>query len=327
MGEIKDLDIYVIRCPTPWAIGPTNSYLLKRDEVCLIDVGVKTEESISAFFEGLNSIAIGPEKIRKIFITHGHTDHFGFAESLSKKVGAEVYIHEVDAPKVSNGFFESMKEMINKEKDFFASQGIPESLIPVVEFIPQHNAELSAPIGRCNLLKWWDRIDLGDEEVFVVPLPGHTAGHVGYYLQKSKVLFSGDHIMPLLQFNPLYDMTQNGRFDFHILNRYEESLNAILKLNISFIAPGHRKILKNVEEVVKNRKGYIDKIREEVLEVLHSSEYPLSTFEITKRLNPSFQEWQILFSWTIILCILKEYESKGMIFSEEKDGVIYYGKV
>ena len=72
MGEIKESGIRIIRCPTPWAVGPTNLYLIERDEICLIDVGVKTEESMSSFFDGLKSSGIEPQKIKKIFLTHGH---------------------------------------------------------------------------------------------------------------------------------------------------------------------------------------------------------------------------------------------------------------
>ncbi len=327
MGEIKEFGIHIIRCPTPWAIGPTNLYLVERGEFFLIDVGVKTEESIFQFFEGLKSSGVELEKIKKIFLTHGHTDHYGFAEYLSEKTGAEIFVPEMEIPKVSNGFFDSMTRMIKEKRNFFQSIGIPESLFPVIEFIPEHNSQLSEPIKNCIPLKCGDKIDVGDEKVIAFPLSGHTAGHTGYYLEKSGILFTGDHIMPLLQFNPLYDMTITGRFDFQILKKYESSLDEILKTKINFIAPGHRKILINVEETIKKKKEFIETTREKVLDVLDSSGKPLSVFDITKKINPDLQEWQILFSWTIVLCILKEYELNGLVFCEEKNGVMYYGKV
>jgi glyoxylase-like metal-dependent hydrolase (beta-lactamase superfamily II) len=327
MSEIKEFGIHIVRCPTPWTIGSTNLYLIERDEVCLIDAGVKTEDSISSFFEGLKSSGIEREKIKKIFITHGHTDHYGFAEHLREETGAEVFVPEIEVPKVSDGFFERMSKMIKERRDFFTSIGIPEALLPVIEFIPEHNAQLSEPLKKFTPLKWGERIDIGGENIIAIPLPGHTAGHAGYYLEKSKILFTGDHIMPLLQFNPLYDMTLSGEFDFHILKKYESSLDEILNMRPTIIAPGHRKILKDVEGVIKNRKNFIEKVRADVLEILNSSENPISVFELAKKLNPSLQEWQILFSWTIAFCILKEYELKGLVFSEERGGVRYYGKV
>ena len=327
MGEIKESGIRIIRCPTPWAVGPTNLYLIERDEICLIDVGVKTGESMSSFFDGLKSSGIEPQKIKKIFLTHGHTDHYGFAQHLQEKTGAEVFVPENEIPKVSDGFFERMSKMIKEKRAFFISLGIPENLLPVIEFIPEHNAQLSEPLKKCIPLKWGEKVDIGGENLVTIPLPGHTAGHAGYYLEKSRILFTGDHIMPLLQFNPLYDMTQTGNFDFQILKKYESSLEEILMMKPGLIAPGHRKILKDVEETIKNRKNFIEKVRENVLEVLNSSENPISVFDMTKKLNPSLQEWQILFSWTITLCILKEYESKELVFSEEREGVRYYGKV
>ena len=40
-------------------------------------------------------------------------------------------------------------------------------------------------------------IPFGDEEIRVIATPGHTAGHVSYYLPKSKVAFTADTLFAL----------------------------------------------------------------------------------------------------------------------------------
>lgn len=327
MDSLREKGIYTIKCSTPWAVGPTNCYLVERKEVLLIDTGIKTDETLSQFFQTLDSTGIRPERIRKIFITHGHTDHYGFANYLSKKTGAEIFIPRMEIPKVQKGFFERMKERIKEKRNLFLFMGIPENMLPLIEFIPEHNAQLSEPLEHCTPLEWGEVIDIGDEKIEVIPLPGHTHGHAGFFLKNEGILFTGDHLMPLLVFNPLYDMTQTGEIDTGILKKYESTLKLILNLNPKLIAPGHRKIIRNVEEVINKRQREIDGLREDLKRILSSSS-PLSVFEATRMTHSNLQEWQMLFSFTQVLCILREYEMEGIAGSKEENGVLkFYAKI
>lgn len=322
MEDLSKFDIDVIELPTPWTAGPTNSYVLKRDEIIIIDTGIKDSENLSRFLKYCKATGIDKKRTR-ILITHGHTDHYGFSESLSQMLNSKIFVPEKEIPKTTVDFFRRMKEKIESKKDFFTSSGIPEELLSILPFIPEQNEMLRESITHPAVMPW--RIELG-ETIEVIPLPGHTSGHVGFFLTECKILFTGDHILPQLVFNPLYDITQDNEFNFNTLKDYEKSLFTILNLKPHLIAPGHRKVIRNVEGIIRRRINYIRNLKMKIAETVLNSHNPLSPFEIAEKLNPSVEKWQILFIFPVILCILKELEEKKEIISIKEGNVIRYAK-
>jgi hydroxyacylglutathione hydrolase len=58
-------------------------------------------------------------------------------------------------------------------------------------------AEADKIPGITKGVKDGDKISVGDAQGVVLALPGHTAGHVGYYFPTAKALFCGDVLSPL----------------------------------------------------------------------------------------------------------------------------------
>jgi glyoxylase-like metal-dependent hydrolase (beta-lactamase superfamily II) len=46
----------------------------------------------------LGSLGRSVEDIRAVLVSHGHPDHFGLAERLRETVGADAWVHALDAP-------------------------------------------------------------------------------------------------------------------------------------------------------------------------------------------------------------------------------------
>jgi hydroxyacylglutathione hydrolase len=75
--------------------GPgTNTYLVGRDELAVIDPGPDLPEHLEAILA-----AAGAAPIRGIFVTHRHSDHLPAALPLAERSGAPLYGH-VDLPSV-----------------------------------------------------------------------------------------------------------------------------------------------------------------------------------------------------------------------------------
>ena len=76
-------------------MGPdSNIFLVTGEDPFVVDAG--TGSNHVKIMAKLLSLSKG-KKPNRIILTHRHYDHVGGAAKLSKELGAEVYIHELDA--------------------------------------------------------------------------------------------------------------------------------------------------------------------------------------------------------------------------------------
>ena len=80
----KDLRVITAANPSPLTGPGTNSFLLGRDSVAVIDPG----PDLPAHREAILRAARG--RISHIFVTHAHLDHSGGARALARATGAPI---------------------------------------------------------------------------------------------------------------------------------------------------------------------------------------------------------------------------------------------
>lgn len=103
-------------------------------------------------------------ELKYVFLTHAHFDHIGGVKKLQDKYGVKVYLHEDD------------KKTLDSTNDFMQAVGLPPIDVPEIDV----------------WLKGGDKVKVGNMELDVIHLPGHTPGGVGYKIDN--MLFSGDTI-------------------------------------------------------------------------------------------------------------------------------------
>ncbi len=148
----------------------------------LIDTGVPG--MLPSIREKLQSLGLALTDIKRILITHQDIDHIGSAQAIANATGARVYAHEGDAP-----FIEGKKPLIKLDMARFEERlrKLPAQQQEVVR------AMLASP-PRVRI----DETLAGGEElpfhggIVVVPTPGHTPGHVCYYVKAHGLLVAGD---------------------------------------------------------------------------------------------------------------------------------------
>ena len=146
----------------------SNAYLVSADDgLLLVDTGIPgNAKRILAFVERLGR---RPDELRTIVLTHWHIDHVGSVAGLKRLTGAQVAIHELDAPVLAG------RERPAKGRRAMAVITRLFHLRPV-------SADLRLRDG--------DRI--GGLEV--VHVPGHTAGSI-VLRRDDGVVFSGDALL------------------------------------------------------------------------------------------------------------------------------------
>ncbi len=185
-------------------VGETNCYIIqdeKTKETMVIDPG----EEIDKITEMLDTLHAN---VKYIVLTHCHGDHISGVNKLKEKYGGKILIHIEDEP------------------------GLRDPMINLSDYIGLGAISLEAD----SRLNDNDLIHIGDIEFKVIHTPGHTKGGICLYIEKEKILFSGDTI-----FRGTWGRTDlpTGSFE-DIIKSITDKIMTLPEETIVY--PGHRKI-------------------------------------------------------------------------------------
>ena len=127
----------------------TNTYLIGQEDITLVDPGPNIKEHIQAILKR------GAGKIKRILVTHTHTDHSPAALPISKKLNIPMF-----------------GRLIDRESEWEDETFIPDTV-----------------------LNHGDLIATKEYSLETIHTPGHASNHLCFYLEKHKCLLTGDHIM------------------------------------------------------------------------------------------------------------------------------------
>lgn len=119
--------------------------------------------------------------IRGVVLTHGDSDHLGFAERLRTEQGVPVYVHEADVAR-ARGLEKSSPDWGRWK------------LGPMLQFLGYSTAMggiRTRPLGEAVPVHDGDHLALpGSPQI--IGLPGHSPGSVGVYFPGLRTVFVGD---------------------------------------------------------------------------------------------------------------------------------------
>lgn len=206
--------------------GMVNSYLVEEaGAVTIIDTGVPgywgdLPRELAAMGRTLDDV-------RTVVLTHGHSDHIGFAERIRRERHVPIRVHELDAA-LARG------EVPNPAK----GTG-PTRLRPLLEFIV-----FSTLHGALRVRRIREVATFGDGATLDVPgsprvilVPGHTPGSAVLHVPSHDALFVGDALATLAVTTGL----TGPRIAPFTADPAEavESLRRLEGLEAGFVLPGH----------------------------------------------------------------------------------------
>lgn len=240
--------------------GANNVYLLDGPTTALLDTGVAMAGVRDELQSGLADHGVEFGDVDEVVLTHWHPDHAGLAGEIQEASGADVFVHEADAP-IVDGRVQPLMENPELQRETLDEWGLPdEKRKELADFFASVGAELSGPHAEVTELSDGDTLTVGGVTLEAVHLPGHTAGLTGFAFDVNEIqadgpsatgdsgddtdtsdaapegLFSGDVILP--KYTP-----NVGGADVRVddpLAAYTQSLVRVIERDFSVTYPGHR---------------------------------------------------------------------------------------
>ena len=158
-----------------------NVYLVEdASGITIIDTGLSGHRR--ELEQELTQLGRSLDDVRGIVLTHGDSDHIGFAERLRQTNGITVRVHELDAARA--------RGEVSKPN---ASRG-PVKLRPLLGFLwygARHGGLRTRPVRDVVTFADGDVLDLPGSPR-IIHIPGHTPGSVAVHVPIVDALFVGD---------------------------------------------------------------------------------------------------------------------------------------
>ncbi|WP_026618570.1 glyoxylase-like metal-dependent hydrolase (beta-lactamase superfamily II) [Ensifer sp. WSM1721] len=148
--------------PGPFTFHGTNTYIVGRRSVAVVDPGPEDEAHFHALMAALDG-----REVTHIAVSHTHRDHSPLARRLKAETGAII---------VAEGPHRAARPLHEGETNPFAESSD-------MQFVP----DIALAEGA--------RVEGDGWSLTAVTTPGHTANHIAFALDGAGILFSADHVM------------------------------------------------------------------------------------------------------------------------------------
>jgi glyoxylase-like metal-dependent hydrolase (beta-lactamase superfamily II) len=323
MKNLEGIKKISIPFDLPNGPGPINVYLFCGSPLSLIDTGIKGEETLRHIAKGLEGTGFRINDIERIYITHGHLDHFGLARRLSEISGAKIFVHDNDKHKVLVTFEELFDREFPLIKAYFREAGVSDSsLNRYYHEIKDMFSAFADPIETgVETLSDGEMVVCGERNLKVIHLPGHTPGTIGFYDDEG-LLFAGDHLLAEITPNPLLELSARAENGYQSLKSYMRSLKLTKNLDVSLVSPGHGKNIENPQTLIDQFLKHHEDRKEKILTILSGTEK--TKWEISCILFGELQIREIYLGLSEVEGHLELLEEEGKVVKNKTGKVFHY---
>ncbi|MGQ9674299.1 MAG: MBL fold metallo-hydrolase [Chloroflexota bacterium] len=306
MDEVRRIVV-----PTSFPIGPVNSYLIVGDELALVDVGPRVPGAYEAMVQGLAEQGYAPKDVKRLVISHAHTDHFGLARQFVEESGAQVCTHEANVPLLSN-YLGEWQRRIEYYLEFYRGTGAGPEAMRGLEGRYRFVLQFAEGVRVDVPLRDGDWLTLGSRQWQVLHTPGHSGGAMCLYQPETRKLIVGDHLLKEVTSNPIVEVpTAQGGKRPRSLVEYLRSLARIEQLDVDITYPGHGELIYDHRALIRERYEFHRARKELMLDAVRRGRQ--TAHEIAVELFPSIPAFEMPLALFEVIGHLDLLEAEGRV--------------
>lgn len=315
---LASLNIFRIQVHTPFAVGPVNTYLIKKKPYTLVDPGPNTEEARESLLAGLQEIGIKPDQIERIVLTHYHTDHTGLAKWLNETCGAGVFVHTREVRKLRPEY-----DYYPERIPFLLEAGLSQQEMDEIYADKDPAPRPILPDQGVTLLNGGELWEYDDRKIRIVHVPGHSSGCIALYDEDNQIFFAGDFILKDITPNPFMEAKEPGSLErLQVLSEYIHSVEYFAGLPIKIVLPGHGSFIEgNAEIAGKLLKHHRERL-EQYVSLIRGRE--ISAQQLMRLIYPDVKGFVIFLAISEVMAHLDYLFASGKLNKNEQNGVAYY---
>lgn len=239
---------------TPYIVGEVHCYSTEiNGELVLFDSGPPTPEAFASLKEQIDL-----PRLKYLFITHCHIDHFGLASFIRRETDARIFI-----PRAEDRKIRLRAEYLRLFTDLLTEAGCDRGKAEYIRGRMEKELTLLAP-GSYEVVEESEVPSrLG---IRWMSCPSHSQSDLVYLYGKHAV--TGDILLRNIYQVPIYDLdldTMSGRFRNY--DAYCASLRQLARLRGYQVHPGHRWHIESIDETVL---WYVRKVLKRAHLIRHS---------------------------------------------------------
>lgn len=319
-------NVYRIRIGLPNSpLKVLNSYFLKgAPRNLLIDTGFRHPDCKAAMLSALRELDADMADT-DILLTHLHADHSGLASEIAKPE-TRLFISRREIPWMSGDTRRAIWD--GDTRRMLASGFPPEEAYDERTFATSRAMASDPTFSRYLPIDEGDTFSCGGYTLRAVCTPGHTPGHMCFWMEEQKTLFAGDHM--------LFDITPNitvwhGLDD--ALGAYLDSLRKIDACDARLVLPGHREpgnLHERVKTLIAHHENRLDECFTVVCQNPGATVYELASKMTWKVRCSSWDEFPINQKWFAVgecHSHLRHLEALGKVRAESDGELFHYRAV
>ena len=292
----------------------------------MIDTGFFTQPSFDSLKTGLKNLGIAFTDITTIIITHVHPDHFGLAGRIKQlSPHTQVVMHRWESELIDSRYvhFFDLQEKLGA---MLERHGVPHYDVSIFKSASMPTLDFVRATFPDRTFFGGEIISTGIFDLEIIWTPGHSIGHICIYEPQNRILFSGDHVLPVITPNIGYHVESGD----DPLGDYLNALHKIKNLPVTKVLPAHQNIFKDLRRRIDAINEHHKKRKNEILEVL--KKVPFKAYDISAQLrwNIPDSDWEnlpVLQKRIAVMETIAHLESlrwESLIERITRDDIIYY---